>query len=524
MDSKVINKLIRSEIWPILRQQGFTVFETRNAYAYVGSFINVVNFQSFNSYLADGLHCTTYSFTVRLSTYLIGYPGGERIRHNNAGLMMPYEYECPLRTALIKRTAVDGFDRSDIFYIDQDGRTTAACFEEVKSLLQDYATSWFKAQNHLDGLLFKIFRAEHSAGPEQSGLSANPGSTRWSELRSPEEVSFCRSLDYFSNPGSYNWNLMRSVLLLIKLKGDPSEPNALDALNSIDGLVGTVLDLSTIQRFRPGEEQYALDFRELWDQLGRFQPVPVFNGQSKNRSACLDGEVWSSLPEVPIKPASSRVAARTQLWPILKNRGFSEFTDRLAHRVSKDLIEVVEFLPIDSSERKTRKLPDNLFRIGVGILWPSLADLSLVRRDRNQELRPIVNECHISNWLAPETPTGKFARMTFLTAEDAISAISGQGMAWFEMLRDDNSALSLLKRSDWELFWSFPMMRSYGASSSSRRHTYIANLHGLLGNKAECEDHFRRAEEAIPTWYNDHYGNGVKKWLNKIKPSVLRFS
>ena len=128
MDSKAINKLIRSEVWPILRDQGFTVFESRSAFAYKAQFINVVSFQSFNSYNAEVLGCTTYSFTPRLGVYVIRSPGEYRVKRDKAGRLQPFEYECSFRSELKKRTPVDGFDRDDIFYIDPNGGTTAQCF------------------------------------------------------------------------------------------------------------------------------------------------------------------------------------------------------------------------------------------------------------------------------------------------------------------------------------------------------------------------------------------------------------
>jgi hypothetical protein len=74
MDSKAINKLIRSEALPILRKQGFTRFDSRSAFAYRGQLIDVVNFQSFNAYLTNGLGCTPFLFCLKLGVYVLGSP------------------------------------------------------------------------------------------------------------------------------------------------------------------------------------------------------------------------------------------------------------------------------------------------------------------------------------------------------------------------------------------------------------------------------------------------------------------
>jgi hypothetical protein len=153
MDSKVINKLIRSEVWPLLRDQGFSKFESRTALRYRGPFINVVSFQSFNAYLAEGIGCTTFSFALNLGVYVIGSAHERFIKRDKGGLLLPREYHCPFRVHLNKRTPVDGFARGDIFYIDPAGYSTAACFREARHLLTEVAPRWFEPLNDLDGLV-----------------------------------------------------------------------------------------------------------------------------------------------------------------------------------------------------------------------------------------------------------------------------------------------------------------------------------------------------------------------------------
>ena len=61
MDSSVVNGWIRKRIWPVLRDGGFTRFTPRTAWRYIPTRIEIVNFQSFNSYLAESVGATTYS-------------------------------------------------------------------------------------------------------------------------------------------------------------------------------------------------------------------------------------------------------------------------------------------------------------------------------------------------------------------------------------------------------------------------------------------------------------------------------
>jgi hypothetical protein len=60
MDSQVVAREIKSEIWPVLRRAGFDKFSPKTAWRYTPEQIHVVNFQSFNSHLAEGVGYTTF--------------------------------------------------------------------------------------------------------------------------------------------------------------------------------------------------------------------------------------------------------------------------------------------------------------------------------------------------------------------------------------------------------------------------------------------------------------------------------
>ena len=111
--------------------------------------IDVVNFQSFNSHLAQRLGCTTFSFALNLGVYPDSGVEDRPIRRGKQGRLLPYEYECPFRARLDKRTPVDGFARAGIFYVDASGSTMAACIQESRTLLQEAAPLWFSLFNDI---------------------------------------------------------------------------------------------------------------------------------------------------------------------------------------------------------------------------------------------------------------------------------------------------------------------------------------------------------------------------------------
>src|SRR4051812_39446034 len=99
MDSKIVNREIRREIWPALKAVGFAQFTSRTAWRHSEWKIDVVNFQSFNSYLAQGLGCTTFSFSLNLGCYLNAVPVKSNVKLTKS-LLTPQEYQCHLRRRL----------------------------------------------------------------------------------------------------------------------------------------------------------------------------------------------------------------------------------------------------------------------------------------------------------------------------------------------------------------------------------------------------------------------------------------
>jgi hypothetical protein len=74
MDSKIVRRELWKVVRPLLRDAGWTSFSIRTARRFSQSRIDVVNFQSFNSYLASAIGSTTYSFSIRLGCFFTAIP------------------------------------------------------------------------------------------------------------------------------------------------------------------------------------------------------------------------------------------------------------------------------------------------------------------------------------------------------------------------------------------------------------------------------------------------------------------
>jgi hypothetical protein len=143
MDSRVVARKIKSEIWPLLRRDGFTRFSTKTAWRYTPEQIHVVNFQSFSSYHAEGLKCTTFSFAVNLGIYFRCIPFNYPPPKGCDPSLEPQEYECHFRHVLSKRIGQEVLPRRDIWYVEPDGSNVLETLADARTALEEDGLTWF---------------------------------------------------------------------------------------------------------------------------------------------------------------------------------------------------------------------------------------------------------------------------------------------------------------------------------------------------------------------------------------------
>lgn len=145
MDSEVVNKRIRAEIRPFLKDAGFTGFTGRDSWRYSERRIDVINFQSFNSYHASAMGCTTYSFAVNVGIYSLDIPvqdGGGHIKSKD-GTLRPKEHECHFRGRLHRSFRQREYGPRDIWYIDPRGLYLHKALHDVRMVIARVGLSWF---------------------------------------------------------------------------------------------------------------------------------------------------------------------------------------------------------------------------------------------------------------------------------------------------------------------------------------------------------------------------------------------
>jgi hypothetical protein len=149
IDSKVVDRSLREILWPELKAIGFRR-TGRTAWRDRPSAIQVVCIQSFNSYLADGLGATTFSFSVPLGVF---YPivAAAGLSHFRGDPRRPAEWDCHARYHLGKGISQAGEwlrdwppDRRDIWFVRPDGTNLDEVVRDAHDRIFGEGIAWLE--------------------------------------------------------------------------------------------------------------------------------------------------------------------------------------------------------------------------------------------------------------------------------------------------------------------------------------------------------------------------------------------
>jgi hypothetical protein len=176
MDSKTVNREIRAAIRPVLRSHGFSAFTERTGWRYSASRIDVINFQSFNDYLAASVGCTSYSFALNLGQYLRCVPPDDFAVKYRASQLAPQEWQCHLRLHLQRQMDQPEFPRRDIWYIDPEGQYLSDAVRDARRALLDTGLAWFDRYSSDETVLEFLTQADYIA-PDSTDFGGALGSS-----------------------------------------------------------------------------------------------------------------------------------------------------------------------------------------------------------------------------------------------------------------------------------------------------------------------------------------------------------
>lgn len=153
--------MVRQRVWHSLKGEGFTRFTSRTGWRVGNTAINVVNFQSFNRYLADTLGCTTFSFGVNLGVYYPSIDG--RPWASSPASDFPEEYACHVRKHLTKDIKQEEFPRLDVWYVANDGTNLEEVVDDAGATIRREGLPWLDQLSSLSNAL-QVFMERESTG------------------------------------------------------------------------------------------------------------------------------------------------------------------------------------------------------------------------------------------------------------------------------------------------------------------------------------------------------------------------
>jgi hypothetical protein len=174
MDSKAVNKAIKAKIWPVLKQAGFSAFTSRVAWRFCADRIEVIEFQSFNSYNASIIGVTTFSFSVNIGMFPLYVPPQWPPKVKD-GKLLPSQAECPFRGSL-ERSIQSEIKTTAIWPVNADGNNLGWCIQDVLSQLPN-AFNWFANLSSKERVL-QVLTSEIEDMVKLWGFGRNPSPIR----------------------------------------------------------------------------------------------------------------------------------------------------------------------------------------------------------------------------------------------------------------------------------------------------------------------------------------------------------
>jgi hypothetical protein len=102
----------------------------------------VVDFRSFNSYVATSMDVTTYSFSVNLGIRALCSSREQAHLPVMDGKLRPHESQCDVRRVLWKTIEQPESARPDVWFVRPDGSNLLAAVEDAGSVLLAAGMDW----------------------------------------------------------------------------------------------------------------------------------------------------------------------------------------------------------------------------------------------------------------------------------------------------------------------------------------------------------------------------------------------
>ena len=186
MNSRDVSKEIKEQIKPWLKEQGFQKITARNAWRKSEDTIEVLNFESFNSYNASVMGVTTFSFAINLGVY---YRYLNLRPWSNCEILNEPKYpECHAIRSVLKGIKQPETGSESVWFVAEDGGNLRSVVSDAKKQIIELAPSWYEEFTDAERAL-DIFQNRPESYSNSAGLFERLGGLGYSLSRA-EIVSF----------------------------------------------------------------------------------------------------------------------------------------------------------------------------------------------------------------------------------------------------------------------------------------------------------------------------------------------
>lgn len=140
IDSREVAKALKTEVFPVLREAGFSEFRTRGAWRLRDHVIDVLDFRSLGSYLGGSVGVTSHSFVAAAGVY---YKAVHAVPWAVEPLpKLPEEWRCQARRALRKSFFQVWCWRPDVWFVNREGTNLRKVVADVRRAVDEQALPW----------------------------------------------------------------------------------------------------------------------------------------------------------------------------------------------------------------------------------------------------------------------------------------------------------------------------------------------------------------------------------------------
>jgi hypothetical protein len=169
IDSKAVDRSLRAILWPRLKSEGFDRRTGRTTWRDRPDCVQTVNIQSFNSYLAEAIGSTTFSFSVNLGVFYAVIADHSPLGSFVKDRSRPAEHHCQARYHLAKGISQPNLpstkrwfdprvarplygswqDRPDVWYVVGDGSNLDEVVTDARDRIVAIGLPWLERLSDL---------------------------------------------------------------------------------------------------------------------------------------------------------------------------------------------------------------------------------------------------------------------------------------------------------------------------------------------------------------------------------------